>query len=106
MAHVPPTLKSSSASEDRAMMQPRLAALSECGDLDSLKIELDKICSHFGEVASMHVSISRERERVAAQGFIRLTHPLHEANLMATLRIGRFNDQLLFLIDLPSNFIS
>jgi hypothetical protein len=106
MAHVPPTLRSSSASENRAMMQPPLAALSECGDLDGLRIELNEICSHFGEIASMQISISRKHERVAVRSFVRLTQPLHEANLMATLRIGRFDDQLLFFIDNPSNFIS
>ena len=81
----------------------RLKSLAGCGDVTSLKSAVEKICTEFGKVTRIDVLTMAEAEKRRALCFLRLESPAQEQQLMNALGLPRFGDDVLVVVDLPSD---
>jgi len=79
----------------------RLKALTGCGDTDRLGFAIRELCAEFGKVTSIDILTMSEAEKVRALCFLRLESEAQETQLMASLGVGRFGNEVLVVVDLP-----
>jgi hypothetical protein len=81
----------------------RLRSLAGCGDAASLRLALEEICTEFGKPTRIDVLTMAEAEKRRALCFLRLESAEQESKLMNTLGLIRFGEDVLVIVDLPSN---
>ena len=81
----------------------RLKSLADCGDINSLKSAVQEICTEFGRVTRIDVMTTAEARKRRALCFLRLESPAQERKLMNALGLPRFGDDVLVVVDLPSD---
>ena len=81
----------------------RLKSLADCGDINSLKSAVQEICTEFGRVTHIDVMTTAEARKRRALCFLRLESPVQERKLMNALGLPRFGDDVLVVVDLPSD---
>ena len=81
----------------------RLKLLAGCGDPASLRSALQELCSEFGKVTRIDVLTMAEAERRRALCFLRLESAAQERELMSALGVRRFGEDVMVIVDLPSN---
>ena len=79
----------------------RLKALTGCGDTDRLKSAVHELCAEFGKVTNIEILTMTEDEKRRALCFLRLESEAQEMQLMASLGVGRFGNDVLVVVDLP-----
>jgi hypothetical protein len=82
-------------------MRNRLESLAGCGDATSLRSALSELCAEFGKVTRIDVLTMAEAEKRRALCFLRLESEAQEKQLMTSLGVTRFGDDLLVIVDLP-----
>ena len=80
----------------------RLKSLADCGDINSLKSAVQEICTEFGRVTRIDVLTTAEARKRRALCFLRLESPAQERQLMNALGLPRFGNDVLVVVDLPS----
>lgn len=78
-----------------------LAALAGCGDPDSLRSAISKLCAEFGRATRIDIVTVDEAEKRRALCFLRLESSAQESRLMNSLGVSRFGDDVLVIVDLP-----
>jgi hypothetical protein len=81
----------------------RLKSLADCGDISSLKSAVQEICTEFGRVTRIDVVTTAEARKRRALCFLRLESPAQERELMNALGLPRFGDDVLVVVELPSD---
>ena len=81
----------------------RLKSLADCGDINSLKSAVQEICTEFGRVTRIDVMTTAKARKRRALCFLRLESPVQERKLMNALGLPRFGDDVLVVVDLPSD---
>lgn len=81
----------------------RLKSLASCGDITSLKSAVNEICTEFGRVTRIDVLTTAEARKRRALCFLRLESPAQEQKLMNALGLPRFGDDVLVVVDFPSD---
>ena len=81
----------------------RLKSLASCGDMTSLKSAVKEICTEFGRVTRIDVLTTAEARKRRALCFLRLESPAQEQKLMNALGLPRFGDDVLVVVDFPSD---
>ena len=79
----------------------RLKALTGCGNTDRLKSAVHELCAEFGKVTNIEILTMTEDEKRRALCFLRLESEAQEMQLMASLGVGRFGNDVLVVVDLP-----
>lgn len=78
-------------------------ALDELGqypDAATLKPAVQGLCEKFGRVARLDVLTAMHEGIKQAICFLRMVSPEREQFLMKTLDVGRFGDEIVFVVDL------
>jgi hypothetical protein len=79
----------------------RLKALEGCGDTQGLKSALHELCAEFGTVTNIDIMTMNEAEKRRALCFLRLESEAQENDLMCSLGVSRFGNDVLVVVDLP-----
>lgn len=79
----------------------RLKALAGCGDAASLKSAIREMCTEFGTVTRIDILTVAEAEKRQALCFLRLASEAQEIQLMSSLGVCRFGNDVLVVVDLP-----
>src|SRR5215208_2922316 len=79
----------------------RLKALTGCGDPVRLKSAVHELCAEFGKVTNIEILTMTEADQRRALCFLRLESEAQEMQLMASLGVGRFGNDVLVIVDLP-----
>ena len=79
-----------------------LNSLSQCTDAASLACALRMLCAQFGELTRIKVVTLAEAEKGRALCLLRLGSPEQEQELMSSLGITRFGDDMVVVVDLQS----
>jgi hypothetical protein len=77
--------------------------LAGCGDIISLKSAVQALCTEFGKVTRIDVLTMADTEKRRALCFLRLESAVQERHLMSALGVPRFGDDVLVIVDLPSD---
>jgi len=80
-----------------------IESLAGCGDITSLKSAVKELCTEFGKVTRIDILTMAEAEKRFALCLLRLESAAQEQQLMNTLGLPRFGDDLLVIVDLPSD---
>jgi hypothetical protein len=78
-----------------------LKSLASCGDAASLRSAVSGLCAEFGKVTRIDVLTMAEAEKRRALCFLRLESEAQERQLMTSLGVSRFGNDLLVIVDLP-----
>lgn len=78
-----------------------LKSLAGCGDAASLRSAVGALCAEFGKVTRIDILTMAEAERRRALCFLRLESEAQERQLMNSLGVSRFGNDLLVVVDLP-----
>jgi hypothetical protein len=81
----------------------RLASLAGCRDTDSLRSAMSAVCADFGRLTKIDVFTMTEAQKRRALCFLRLESAAQERELMSALGVTRFGEDVLVIVDLPSN---
>lgn len=81
-------------------MREALKSLTGCADVASLTRALRELCTGFGRVTRIDVLTMAEAQKRHALCFVRLESPAQEQQLMKTLGVSRFGEDLLVVVDL------
>jgi hypothetical protein len=81
----------------------RLQSLAACRDLTSLRSAVQELCTEFGKVTRIDVLTMAEAEKRRALCFLRMESTAQEQELIMTLGASRFGDEVLVIVDLPSD---
>lgn len=81
----------------------RLKSLTACRDLTSLRSAVQELCTEFGKVTRIDVLTMAEAEKRRALCFLRMESTAQEQQLIMTLGASRFGDEVLVIVDLPSD---
>ena len=84
-----------------ATIADRLKPLAGCCDVASLKSAVQQICTEFGKVTRIDILTMAEAEKRRALCFLRLESEAQERQLMASLGVHRFGNDVLVIVDLP-----
>ena len=79
----------------------RMKALAGCGDTVRLKSAIQELCAEFGKVTSIDIMTMTEAEQRRALCFLRLESEAQEIELMSSLGVCRFGNDVLVVVDLP-----
>ena len=79
----------------------RLKALTGCGDTVTLRFAIHELCAEFGKVTSIDILTMSEAEKRRALCFLRLESEAQEIELMTSLGVSRFGNEVLVVVDLP-----
>jgi hypothetical protein len=79
----------------------RLKALTGCGNAETLKCAIHELCAEFGKVTRMDILTMAEAQKRQALCFLRLESEEQERQLMTSLGVGRFGNDVLVVVDLP-----
>jgi mannose/fructose-specific phosphotransferase system component IIA len=80
----------------------RLKSLTGCGDAASLRSAVSELCAEFGKLMRIEIITIAEAEKRRALCFLRLESQAQESELMASLGVFRFGDDVLVIVDLPA----
>ena len=80
----------------------RLEALARCADAASLQSAMRAICAEFGEVTRLDIRTMIEPGKRSALCFLRLESEAQERQLMSSLGVSRFGDDVLVVVDFLS----
>ncbi len=83
------------------MTTTTLQALSQCTDVAELQAAVRRICAPFGPIQRLDILTSAHEDMLQAICFLRLGNRAHEQALMASLGVGRFGGEIVFVVDLP-----
>jgi hypothetical protein len=75
-------------------------SLAACGDAASLRTAVGALCAEFGKLTRIDILTMAEAEKRQALCFLRLESAAQERELMTTLGVPRFGDDLLVVVDL------
>jgi len=75
-------------------------SLAACGDAASLRTAVSALCAEFGKPTRIDILTMAEAEKRQALCFLRLESAAQERELMTTLGVPRFGDDLLVVVDL------
>ena len=75
-------------------------SLAACGDAASLRTAVGALCAEFGKPTRIDILTMAEAEKRRALCFLRLESAAQERELMTTLGVPRFGDDLLVVVDL------
>jgi hypothetical protein len=75
-------------------------SLAACGDAASLRTAVSALCAEFGKLTHIDILTMAEAEKRRALCFLRLESAAQERELMTTLGVPRFGDDLLVVVDL------
>ena len=81
----------------------RLSSLAGCGDTASLRSAVSALCAEFGKITHIDILTMAEAEKRQALCFLRLESAAQERQLMSALGVPRFGDDVLVIVDLPSD---
>jgi hypothetical protein len=81
-------------------MHHRLKSLAECSDAVSLTRALHALCAEFGQLTRVKVLTLAEAEKRRALCLLRFESDEQEEQLMATLGVHRFGQDVLVMVDL------
>jgi hypothetical protein len=85
-----------------ASLQGRLESLAGCRDAASLRSAITDLCAQFGKVTRIDVLTLAVEEKRQAVCLLRLESDAQERQLMSSLGISRFGDDVLVIVDLPA----
>ena len=77
----------------------RLKALASCTDAASLRTAVREICAEFGNVSRLDIRTMIEPGKRLALCFVRLESEAQERELMSSLGVSRFGDDVLIVVD-------
>jgi hypothetical protein len=77
----------------------RLKALGHCADAASLQSAMREICAEFGNVTRLDIRTMIEPGKRAALCFVRLESEAQEQQLMSSLGVSRFGNDVLVVVD-------
>ncbi|MEX2241780.1 MAG: hypothetical protein WD775_13930 [Burkholderiales bacterium] len=75
-------------------------SLAACGDAASVRTAVSALCAEFGKLTRIDILTMAEAEKRRALCFLRLESAAQERELMTTLGVPRFGDDLLVVVDL------
>jgi len=75
-------------------------SLAGCGDVDSLRSAIEGLGAEFGKVTSVDIVTLNETEKRRAVCFLRLESAAQERQLMESLGLSRFGQDVLLIVDL------
>lgn len=82
----------------------RLKSLAAgCRDIGSLRCAVSELCAEFGKVTRLDIFTMGEGEKRKALCFLQLEFQGQESDLMNSLGVGRFGDDVLVIVDLPAD---
>jgi hypothetical protein len=79
-----------------------LKSLSQCTDAASLVCALQALCAQFGELTRIKVVTLAEAEKRRALCLLRLGSLEQEQQLMSSLGISRFGEDVVVVVDLKT----
>lgn len=79
-----------------------LESLSGCRDAASVRSAITELCTEFGKVTRIDVLTLAAEEKRQAVCLLRLESDAQERQLMSSLGISRFGDDVLVVVDLPA----
>ena len=79
----------------------RLESLAGCGDAASLRAAIGELCAEFGKATRIDIFTVAEAEKQRALCFLRLESEAQERQLMNSLGVSRFGNDVLVIVDLP-----
>ncbi len=82
-------------------MPKNLEDLSRCADVGELRTSLHTLCARFGSVQHLEILTSVHEGARQAICFLRLTDAAQERAFMQAFDVGRFDGELVFVIDWP-----
>jgi len=89
-------------SETGAVLRERLQALRGCGNAASLQSAVSELCAEFGRVTRLEIlTLAAEAEKRRALCLLRLESEAQERQLMRSLGVSRFGEDVLVIIDFP-----
>ena len=80
----------------------RLKSLAGCADTASLRSAVSELCTEFGKVMRIDIFTMTEAEKRRALCFLQLESQAQERELMASLGVSRFGNDVLMIVDLPA----
>lgn len=83
-------------------MRDLLKSLAGCKDVASLRSTIYELFTEFGEIAHMDILTMKQPGKRQALCFLRLESAAQEQQLMANLGVTRFGNELLFVVDFPT----
>jgi hypothetical protein len=83
-------------------MRDLLKSLAGCKDVASLRSTIHELCIGLGEIAHMDILTMKQPGKRQALCFLRPASAAQEQQLMASLGVSRFGNELLFIVDLPT----
>lgn len=78
----------------------RLKALASCTDAASLRSAMREICAEFGNLSRLDIRTMIEPGKRLALCFVRLESEAQERELMSSLGVSRFGNDVLVVVDL------
>jgi hypothetical protein len=78
----------------------RLKSLAGCGNAASLRSAVSELCAEFGKVTRIDIMTMAETRKRRALCFLRLESEAQERQLMNSLGVSRFGNDLLVIVDL------
>jgi hypothetical protein len=81
----------------------QLKSLTGCGDVASLRTAVQELCAEFGKITHIDVLTLAEARRRRALCLLRLESAAQEQQLMQSLRVSRFGDDVLIVVDLQKS---
>ena len=85
-----------------ASRQGRLESLTGCCDAASVRSAITELCTEFGKVTRIDVLTLAAGEKRQAVCLLRLESDTQEKQLMSSLGVSRFGDDVLVIVDLPA----
>jgi hypothetical protein len=83
-------------------MQEWMKMLAGCKDVANLRPALNELFTEFGEIARMEILTMTQPGKRQALCFFQVETAAQEQQLMANFGVTRFGDQLLFILDFPT----
>jgi hypothetical protein len=80
--------------------QDRLKSFAGCADVATLRSAVSGLCAEFGKLTRIDVFTMTAAEKRSALCFLRLESAAQECELMTTLGVSRFGDDVLLVVDL------
>jgi len=74
--------------------------LGQCPDVATLKPALQKLCAKFGKIVRLDILTAMHEGTRQAICFLRLDAPEKEMALMKALGVGRFGEEIVFVVHL------
>ena len=89
-------------SQPGASLRERLQSLGGCGDAASLQSAVRALCTEFGTVTRIEIlTLAAEAEKRRALCLLRLESEAQEKQLMRSLGVSRFGNDVLVIVDFP-----